>query len=100
MPEEALDGANLIAAADLVVSAGGTMNREAAAIGTQAATVYAGEWAAIDETLVREGRLRRIASREDFKALELMKQNKRNPQRASGNKVRHEVARLILETAE
>ena len=54
---EALDGANLIAAADLVVSAGGTMNREAAALGVPAVSVYAGQWAAIDEELMREGRL-------------------------------------------
>ena len=60
MPREALDGANLIAAADLVVSAGGTMNREAAALGVPAASIYAGEWAAIDEELVKEGRLQRI----------------------------------------
>src|SRR5437763_1749864 len=36
MPRETLDGANLIAAADLVISAGGTMNREAAALGIPA----------------------------------------------------------------
>src|SRR5437879_4263334 len=62
MPREALDGANLIAAADLMVSAGGTMNREAAALGVPAASIYAGKWAAIDEQLVAEGRLQRIAS--------------------------------------
>ncbi len=49
MPQSALDGANLIAAADLVVSAGGTMNREAAALGVPAVSIYAGNWAAIDE---------------------------------------------------
>src|ERR687889_2508286 len=72
-PREALDGANLVAAADLVVSAGGTMNREAAALGVPAATVYAGRWAAVDEQLVREGRLKRIASREDLEALRVGK---------------------------
>src|SRR5215213_9714070 len=40
LPRAALDGANLIAASDLVVSAGGTMNREAAALGVPAATIY------------------------------------------------------------
>ncbi len=65
-PSEVLDGANLINAADLIVSAGGTMNREAAALGVPAATIYAGEWAAIDEQLVREGRLQRIASRAEI----------------------------------
>src|SRR5262249_14562474 len=51
LPREVLDGANLIAAADLVVSAGGTMNREASALGVPAASIYAGKWAAIDEQL-------------------------------------------------
>ena len=52
----------MIAASDLVISAGGTINREAAALGVPAASIYAGKWAAVDEGLVNEGRLRRIAS--------------------------------------
>jgi uncharacterized protein len=95
-PREALDGANLVAAADLVVSAGGTMNREAAALGVPAATVYAGRWAAVDEQLVREGRLRRIATREDLAALGVGKKPDATPRRRTG--VRAEVAELILES--
>jgi uncharacterized protein len=98
LPRAALDGANLIAYADLVVSAGGTMNREAAALGTPAATIYAGRWAAIDEELVRESRLRRISTRADLLALPLEKKGKnRNlaPRCAAG--VRAEVVKLILE---
>ncbi|HMF57049.1 MAG TPA: DUF354 domain-containing protein [Pyrinomonadaceae bacterium] len=94
VPREALDGANLIAHADLVVSAGGTMNREAAALGVPAATVYAGRWAAIDEMLVREGRLIRIASRTDLDALTLKKKSGLNLRHATH--VRGEVADLIL----
>ena len=90
----ALDGANLIAAADLVISAGGTMNREAAALGVPAATVYAGRWAAVDEQLVREGRLKRIATREDLEGLRIEKKKSADPRRARG--VRAEVAELIL----
>ena len=44
VPEHPLDGANLIAHSDLVVSAGGTMNREAAALGVPAVSLYMGEW--------------------------------------------------------
>lgn len=98
LPEHALDGANLIACADLVISAGGTMNREAAALGTPAASIYAGEWAGVDEMLVGENRLLRIASRADFGKLTLTKK----PQvlrRAGGASVRDAVGRLILETA-
>lgn len=94
-PREALDGANLIAAADLVVSAGGTMNREAAALGVPAATVYAGRWAAVDEQLVREGRLRRIATREDLETLNVAKKGETNARRATA--VRAQVADLVLE---
>lgn len=94
VPRAALDGANLVAAADLIVSAGGTMNREAAALGVPAATIYAGRFAAVDEWLVREGRLQRISSREDFKALPVGKKNVPVARRAHG--VRAAVADLIL----
>jgi predicted glycosyltransferase len=94
LPARALDGANLIAAADLVISAGGTMNREAAALGVPAATIYAGRWAAIDEELVREGRLRHIATHTDLEALPIEKKGNARARRALH--VRSEVANLIL----
>jgi len=70
------------------------MNREAAALGVPAATVYAGRWAAVDEQLVREGRLKRIATREDLEGLRVEKKKAARPRRAKG--VRAEVAELIL----
>ncbi len=94
-PRVALDGANLIAHADLVISAGGTMNREAAALGVPAATIYAGKWAAIDEALVTEGRLIRISMRKDLDSLPLKKKNEAVARRAT--EVRAEVADLILD---
>lgn len=94
LPSKALDGANLIAAADLVVSAGGTMNREAAALGVPAITTFEGRWAAVDEQLVREGRQKRITSREDFSSLILKKKASGHPRRASG--VKEQVVELIL----
>lgn len=95
LPPQPLDGSNLIAASDLVVSAGGTMNREAAALGVPAATIYAGPWAAIDEELVREGRLRRITSQEDLESLRFEKKAAASLRGAMN--VRQEVADLILE---
>ena len=94
VPRIALDGANLIAHADLVVSAGGTMNREAAALGVPAATIYAGKWAAIDEELVNEGRLLRIRTRLDLDNLPIRKKEEAKSRRAI--LVREEVKRLIL----
>ena len=95
MPAEVIDGANLIASADLVVSAGGTMNREAAALGVPAVSVYAGKWAAIDEALINEGRLKRISSRAEIDGLVVSKKSALNARRAT--QVRDEVVKLILE---
>jgi predicted glycosyltransferase len=95
LPRVALDGANLISASDLVISAGGTMNREAAALGVPVVTIYAGRWAAVDELLVREGRLMRINTRGELKDLRIEKKRRTTPRRAP--EVRDEVARLILE---
>lgn len=94
LPHHALDGANLIAAADLVISAGGTMNREAAALGVPAATIYAGRWAAVDEELLRERRLKRIRTMEDLDALPVEKKREAKARRAL--QVRSQVADLIL----
>ncbi len=60
VPEQAIDSQSLIAFADLVVSAGGTMNREAVALGTPVFTVFEGRLGAVDERLIAEGRLRRL----------------------------------------
>ncbi len=58
VPERAIDAQSLIAYADLVVSAGGTMNREAVALGTPVFTTFAGRMGGVDEALIAEGRLR------------------------------------------
>ncbi|MEO7970870.1 MAG: DUF354 domain-containing protein [bacterium] len=95
IPARPLDGANLIARSDLVVSAGGTMNREAAALGVPAASIYQGEWAAIDQQLVAVGRLQRLATEADVRALRIEK--KTTTPAHSGAGVLQQVANLILE---
>jgi predicted glycosyltransferase len=60
IPERAIDAQSLIAYADLVVSAGGTMNREAVALGTPVYSSFEGRLGAVDERLIAEGRLRRL----------------------------------------
>ncbi|MGE0029004.1 MAG: DUF354 domain-containing protein [Thermoleophilia bacterium] len=65
VPERPVDGPSLVAAADLVVSAGGTMNREAAALGVPAWTPFAARLGAVDRRLIEEGRLRRLERPED-----------------------------------
>ena len=61
VPERAIDAQSLIAYADLVISAGGTMNREAVALGTPVYTTFEGRLGAVDERLIEEGRLRKLA---------------------------------------
>jgi predicted glycosyltransferase len=70
VPDRAIDAQSLIAFADLVVSAGGTMNREAVALGTTAYTIFSGRMGAVDERLIETGRLRVLT---DPSGLELRK---------------------------
>jgi len=60
VPDRAVDAQSLIAFCDLVVSAGGTMNREAVALGTPVYTMFSGRMGAVDERLIAEGRLQRL----------------------------------------
>jgi len=57
LPGLAVDAQSLVAHADLVVSAGGTMNREAVALGVPVYTTFAGRRGAVDEMLIHDGRL-------------------------------------------
>ena len=94
LPDGAVDAQSLIAFADLVVSAGGTMNREAVALGTPVYTTYGGRLGGVDEALIRQGRLRPLT---DPRALELVKR----PARAD-DRVRRDprvLAELALEAA-
>jgi predicted glycosyltransferase len=65
VPEHAIDAQSLIAHADLVISAGGTMNREAVALGTPVWTSFEGRMGGVDERLLAEGRMRRLQSPDD-----------------------------------
>jgi uncharacterized protein len=67
VPERAIDAQSLIAYADVVVSAGGTMNREAVALGTPVYTVFEGRLGAVDERLISEARLLRLTSPDEIK---------------------------------
>jgi len=82
VPERAVDAQSLIAFSDLVVSAGGTMNREAAALGVPVYTTYGGRLGGVDEQLIRDGRLRPLT---DPRALDLRKRD-----RSAGDRVRRD----------
>ncbi|HEY5287347.1 MAG TPA: DUF354 domain-containing protein [Solirubrobacteraceae bacterium] len=88
VPEQAIDAQSLIAFADLVISAGGTMNREAVALGTPVYTTFEGRLGAVDERLIGDGRLRKLA---DPEQLDL---TKRDPANAT-DRVRRDPRRLV-----
>jgi hypothetical protein len=86
VPDRAVDGQSLIAFADLVVSAGGTMNREAVALGVPVYTTYGGRLGGVDEMLIREGRLIPLS---DPRALDLRKRD------GSGERIRRDPAEML-----
>ena len=87
LPERAVDAQSLIALSDLVVSAGGTMNREAAALGVPVWTTYGGRLGGVDEELIRNGRLKPLT---DPRALELRKRDG-----AVADRVRRDPAEML-----
>jgi|SRR5215207_3430085 len=72
VPETAVDAQSLISYSDLVISAGGTMNREAVALGVPVYTTYGGRMGGVDEALIRQGKLRPLTNPT---ALELAKRD-------------------------
>jgi predicted glycosyltransferase len=90
LPERAVDAQSLIALADVVVSAGGTMNREAAALGVPVYTTYGGRLGGVDEALIKSGRLRPLT---DPRALELVKRS------AAGDALVRRDPRVLAELA-
>ena len=86
VPDHAVEAQSLVALADLVVSAGGTMNREAVALGTPVYTTYGGRLGGVDEALIRSNRLRPLT---DPRALELTKKS------GQGERVRRDPELLV-----
>jgi uncharacterized protein len=94
VPEHAIDAQSLVAYADLVISAGGTMNREAVALGTPVFTTFEGRLGAVDEALLRQGRLHRLGDPREIRV-------KRRPSHA-GLRIRRdprELVRLLLQAS-
>jgi uncharacterized protein len=88
VPARAVDGRSLVAFADVLVSAGGTMNREAAVLGTPVWSIFEGRLGAVDEMLVRERRLRILRDADEV-TLE------RKPADAYERRTRRDLAELL-----
>lgn len=83
LPRAALDGPAVIHAADLVVSGGGTMSREAAILGVPAISCFTGRLGAVDEQLVREGRLHLVRTPEEVERMAPVARRPKLPLRPS-----------------
>ncbi len=98
VPPAALDGPNLLYHADLVISGGGTMNREAAVLGTPTYSVFKGKLAAVDHYLINCGRMAHVAEENDIPAIWIGKKQLHN--RLNGDRLVQEITEAILSTRE
>lgn len=84
-PSKVLDGPSLIWYSDLVIGAGGTMNREAAVLGVPVYSIFQGKRGAVDAKLEKENKLKFIHCREDFSKIEFKKRTRPNSPPLSSN---------------
>ncbi len=68
IPEDVVDALNLMWYSDLVISGGGTMNREAAAMGVPVYSIFRGKIGDVDKYLAKTGRLILIENSDDIKS--------------------------------
>jgi predicted glycosyltransferase len=92
VPERAIDAQSLIAYADLVISAGGTMNREAVALGAPVYTTFEGRPGAVDERLIAEGRMRKL---QDAAELQLGHERRATTRERESLRVRRDPRALV-----
>jgi len=87
VPEHAVDGLNLIWHSDLVISGGGTMNREAAALGVPVYSIFRGHMGAVDRYLSDAGRLVLVTSSKEVRTKIVLKPRLRSaePPPAAGD---------------
>jgi predicted glycosyltransferase len=97
IPKRVVDGLNLVWYSDLVISGGGTMNREAAALGVPVYSIFRGKIGAVDNYLASSGRLTLIESREEVRSKLLLKRRVRpeRPVRASDASLQSLVEHII-----
>jgi predicted glycosyltransferase len=101
IPPAAIDGLNLMWHSDLVVSGGGTMNREAAALGVPVFSIFRGAIGAVDRHLNAEGRLVLVESLADVEAkIPIIKRPRKAIAEATSRRTLNQVVDTIQEIAE
>jgi len=101
IPEHVVNGLDLIWASDLVVSGGGTMNREAAALGIPVYSIFRGAIGAVDHDLSETGRLTLIEKVEDVKKkIKLTRRDKSAKFDPGNKKALMQIVDIIIEKVE
>jgi predicted glycosyltransferase len=100
IPEHAIDGLNLIWFSDFVVSGGGTMNREAAALGVPVYSIFLGKQGAVDRYLAECGRLILLESQNDLNMIRLVRRAPPANPDFSGNGVLTKIVDHVTATIE
>jgi hypothetical protein len=101
IPSAAIDGLNLMWHSDLVVSGGGTMNREAAALGVPVYSIFRGTIGAVDRHLCEQGRLVLVDSVENVdRMIPLVRRERRPISRVASKQTLHTIVDMIEEIAE
>lgn len=96
IPAGSVDGLNLLWHCDLTVSGGGTMNREAAALGVPVYSIFRGKIGAVDRQLSKDGRLILVESVEDVRVkINLKRREKVRKPNGEGNSVLCEILNHI-----
>lgn len=76
IPGKVVNGLNLIWHSDLVISGGGTINREAAALSVPVYSIFQGKMGAVDRYLAENGKLNPIRDKSDLGRISLVKRNR------------------------
>jgi uncharacterized protein len=94
-----VDGLQLLWASDLVISGGGTMNREAALLGIPTYSVFTGRRPAMDDCLVAMGRMTFIESTGDIERLPLARRDRGSTYAMPEKNLASQIADAILEAS-
>lgn len=76
VPEQILDGPQLIWQMDLVISGGGTMSREAAVLGVPSYSFFGGQWGGVDRHLESRGMLVSVKHPDDIRKVVIKKRDR------------------------
>ncbi|MDD1778952.1 MAG: DUF354 domain-containing protein [Candidatus Helarchaeota archaeon] len=101
IPKHAVDGLNLIWHSHLVISGGGTMNREAAALGVPVYSIFRGKIGAVDHYLSKRNRLSLIENEDDLHTkIALVRRDRCSSPPNSNNAALQKIVSIIVDIME